>query len=166
MKQIQVQQLDREKFAQYGTFQNLLDDEDMAKHSVNKAGFFADLIALDFANTTLPTVSCCQVKKGDSRIIRFVEAHKYTCEGLLPIDGDVVIYVGRLVRGKFDTDLIEAFYVPQGTFVKLNPLIVHGTQYPVRDGITHILCQLPGRTFNNDMLAELLPEDRQVEIID
>ncbi|MCX4316855.1 MAG: hypothetical protein OSJ52_09510 [Lachnospiraceae bacterium] len=47
---------------------------------------------------------------------------------MLPLDGDVIIYVGIFRQG-FQLDSMEAFRVPKGTFVKLNPLIVHGTQY-------------------------------------
>ena len=165
MKQIKVQQLSRDAFAKYGTYQNLLDDEDMALHSINKKGFFCDLIQLDFADTTLPSVNCCQVSKPEKRVIGFIEAHKYTCEGLLPIDSDMVIYVG-IYKGEFQLDSIEAFLIPKGTFVKLNPLIVHGTQYPVNEGISHCLCMLPMRTFNNDMIAKRLDEEDRIEIVD
>lgn len=59
---------------------------------------------------------------------------------------------------------IEAFYVPKGTFVKLNPLIVHGTQYPVDKEDVHIVCMLPGRTFKNDMLSRRLETGEQIRI--
>lgn len=62
------------------------------------------------------------------------------------------------------TESIEAFYVPKGTFVKLNPLIVHGTQYPVDKEDVHIVCMLPGRTFKNDMLSRRLETGEQIRI--
>ena len=31
----------------------------------------------------------------------FLEAHKFTCEGLLPLDGDVIIFVGSPMGDKF-----------------------------------------------------------------
>lgn len=64
----------------------------------------------------------------------------------------------------FRTESIEAFYVPKGTFVKLNPLIVHGTQYPVDKEDVHIVCMLPGRTFKNDMLSRRLETGEQIRI--
>lgn len=82
---------------------------------------------------------------------------------VLPLDGDVIIFVG-IMDSDFRTESIEAFYVPKGTFVKLNPLIVHGTQYPVDKEDVHIVCMLPGRTFKNDMLSRRLETGEQIRI--
>ncbi|MDR3138587.1 MAG: hypothetical protein LBT95_02815 [Treponema sp.] len=165
MKTIKVQQLSYEAFRQYGTFQNLLDNDLLAAGSVNKRGFFADLIPLNFGTTTLPSVSVCHVKKEEKNIIGFVEAHKYTCEGLLPLDADVIIYVGKVVREVLSPETIEAFGVPKGTFVKLEPLILHGRQFVTEAEEAHILCLLPQRTFSNDMMAKVLEESEKLEIL-
>lgn len=162
MKTLIAKPLTKENFQKYGEFQNLLDDESLAKKSIFPQGFFADVIKLDFGTTTLPTISVCQVKKQEKNVIRMLEAHKYTCEGLLPLDADVIIFVGRPLPGrKFSVDTVEAFVVPKGTFVRLDPLILHGTQFPVDADTAHIVCMLPGRTFMNDMMAEFLPEEDQ-----
>lgn len=168
MKQIHVQPLSAEAFRRYGVFQNLLDDASLAATSIFDAGFFADVLALDFGPGNLPTVSVCPVHPQEKKIIRFLEAHGTTSEGLLPIDQDVVIYVGVPGKGpeRLTTDTLEAFYVPRGTFVKLNPLITHGPQYSVCDAEAHVLCLLPGRTFHNDMIMKRLNEDEWVEIVD
>ena len=165
MKKIQVQTLTREAFARYGTFQNLLDTDDLSKRSATSGGFFADLVALDFGGRTLPTVSVCYVEKQDRNIVSFVEAHTETCEGLLPLDADVVIFVGTLGWGEISSDTLEAFLVPKGTFSKLNPLILHGTQYLLDAQQAHIACFLPMRTFRNDMICRDLEELEQVEIV-
>ena len=47
----------------------------------------------------------------------FSKHNQYACEGLLPLDGDVIIFAGIMDRD-FRTESIEAFYVPKGTFVK------------------------------------------------
>jgi len=164
MKTIKVQELSKETFRQYGTFQNLLSDEEMAAASVNKKGFFADLITLNFGTTTLPSVSVCQVMKEEKNIIGFIEAHKYTCEGLLPLDSDVIIFVGKVIRGVLSPDTIEAFRVPQGTFVKLEPLILHGKQFVTKAAEAHVLCLLPQRTFANDMISQQLEDKDKIEI--
>lgn len=93
----------------------------------------------------------------------YTDNDKSPCEGLLPLDGDVIIFVG-IMDSDFRTESIEAFYVPKGTFVKLNPLIVHGTQYPVDKEDVHIVCMLPGRTFKNDMLSRRLETGEQIRI--
>ena len=97
MKTIHVQPLSAEKFAKYGEFQNLLDDASLAAKSVFPFGFFADVVKLDLGTGTLPTVSVCQARKAEKNIIASLEAHKATCEGLLPLDDDVVIFVGTAV---------------------------------------------------------------------
>lgn len=166
MKKLIAQPLSKERFEKYGEFMNLLDDEALAKKSIFSQGFFADVVKLDFASTTLPTISVCQVNKQEQNIIKMLEAHKFTCEGLLPLDADVIIFVGTPRPGqKFSVDTVEAFVVPKGTFVKLNPLILHGTQFPVEADSAHIVCMLPGRTFMNDMMMEILPEDARAIVV-
>lgn len=164
MKEVKVKKLEQNNFAKYGEFQNLLDEVALAEKSVFSSGFFADVVKLDFGSSTLPAISVCHVKKQEKNIISMLEAHKFTCEGLLPLDDDVIIFAGVMFPGrKFSVDSVEAFYVPRGTFVKLNPLILHGTQFPVHKEEAHVLCMLPGRTFVNDMMAEMLgPEDQAV----
>lgn len=82
------------------------------------------------------------------------------------MDDDVVISVGIAFPGRpFTVDNVEAFYVPKRTFVKLNPYILHGAQFPVNAQTAHIACILPGRTFANDIQMEILPEDGRAEII-
>ena len=166
MKVIKAKPLTREAFAKYGVYENLLDDAAMGQHSVFPMGFFADLVTLDFGGPNLPTVSVCQVRKQPKNIIASLEAHKGTCEGLLPLDDDVVIFVGTAFPGRpMSVDRVEAFYVPKGTFVKLNPYIVHGTQFPVHSEEAHILCLLPGRTFANDIQMQVLDEAARAEVV-
>ena len=168
MHQIKAQPLTVEAFRKYGTFQNLLDDASLAQNSIRTAGFFPDLITLNFGQDTLPSVCLCSVKKRDQRIIGFLEAHGKTCEGLLPIDADVIIYVGKPGRSPDAWSVLdcEAFIVPKGTFVKMEPLILHGTQFTIDTEEAHILCMLPERTFNNDMIAKRIEKDEdKAEII-
>ena len=166
MKEITIKKLDEKGFARYGQFQNLLDDQALAARSIFPYGFFADVVKLDFGATTLPTVSVCQAKRQE-RKITMLEAHQFTCEGLLPLDDDVIIFVGTPLPGrKFSVDTVEAFYVPQGTFVRLDPMILHGSQFAVHRETAHVACFLPGRTFKNDMLAEFLPEEAQAVLVE
>ena len=53
------------------------------------------------------------LKKQSDNIISFLEAHQYACEGLLPLDGDVIIFAGIMDRD-FRTESIEVFYVTKG----------------------------------------------------
>ena len=165
MKTIKVQELNRKAFRQYGSYQNLLDNEDLAEASMRKAGFFADLLTLNFGTSTLPSVSVCHVKKEEKNVIPMVENHKFTCEGLLPLDADVIMFFGRVVNGEMDLNTLEAFNVPRGTFVKLEPLILHGRQFVTKAAEAHVLCLLPQRTFNNDITKKILTDDEKIEIL-
>jgi ureidoglycolate lyase len=166
MEIIKAKKLSPEGFAKYGVYHDLLDDGANAAKSVLPPGigFYPDLVPLDFGKQNLPTVSICRVEKAEKNVVGFLEAHRYTCEGLLPLDGDVIIFAGAPPLGDpsaLSVKNLEAFIVPRGTFVKLNPLIVHGTQYAVKEGAVHIVCMLPGRTFANDMLAKMIDRDEE-----
>ncbi|MDR1272378.1 MAG: hypothetical protein LBK04_05250 [Clostridiales Family XIII bacterium] len=164
MKTIAAKPLSRDAFKKYGEYQDLLNDEELAEKSIFPEGFFPDVLYMDWGGQTPPTVSVCQVKKPEKIVVNFIEAHKYTHEGLLPIDGDVVIYVGKTFGDPetFSVDELEAFIVPKGTYVKLYPLILHGSQFGLEEGVTHVLCQLPARTFANDMLAKVIEKEEEM----
>lgn len=162
---IRVKKLTEDNFQRYGVFQNLLDQEQMAKKSIRSSDFFVDLVPLDFGGMTLPTISVCHVIKQEKMLVDFLEVHQHTCEGLLPLDSDVVIFVGIPKLPELSAENLEAFYVPKGTFVKLNPLIVHGKQYVIGEEEAHIVCMLPGRTFQNDRIARRLQGDEVAELI-
>ena len=109
MRQIKVQKLTQKSFQKYGVFQNLLDSEALSEKSIFSGGFFADLIKLDFSGSALPTISVCHVKKQEKNIVKFLEAHQYTCEGLLPLDADVIIFVGTPGLQGLSVETLEAF---------------------------------------------------------
>ena len=167
MRTIKAQQLCNESFRKYGVYQDCFNNEEMQSRTITNGSFYADLVALDFNPAgNLPTISICHITKAEKNIVKFLEYHKYTCEGLLPLDDDILIFVGTPGRGELTVDSLECFYVPKGTFVKLNPLVVHGSQFPVNNDEAHVVCMLPGRTFNNDMIARLVEkEDEWAELV-
>ena len=82
------------------------------------------------------------------------------------MDDDVAIFVGAPAPGqKFNVDQLEAFLVPKGTFVRLNPYIIHGAQFAIHEEEAHVLCLLPGRTFRNDMEAVMLTEEERAVLV-
>ena len=58
------------------------------------------------------------VNKGEMLVTQ-AEYHDTTCEGVLPLDDDVVIHVAPTTKEPVP-ELTEAFIVPKGTMVKLN----------------------------------------------
>lgn len=163
MRRILAQPLSAERFRRYGEFLNLLDDRALAAASIFPKSFFPDVVSLDFGGALPPTVSVCQLVREEPRIVTFVEYHRRTCEGILPLDTDVLLFVGLPDMGRLSAGRIEAFYVPRGTFVRLNPLIVHGNLSPV-EPTGHSLCLLSGRTFANDAEFLRLSAEEQFEL--
>lgn len=163
MRQIKVQSLSAEGFRKYGEFIDLLDDKALSAASVFPHSFFADVLSLDFGKELQPTVSVCQLKRPQDLVVRFIEYHRRTCEGILPLDSDVILFVGAPEMGQLSTRYIEAFLVPKGTFVRMNPLIIHGNQIPLQQ-TGHSLCLLAGRTFANDMEVKVLSDEEKFEL--
>ncbi len=166
MVEIRVEKLNEESFRKYGEFQDLTNDEQMISRNFFDGSFYADLIRLDFANTTITSVSCCSVKKSERMIVDFMEYHANTCEGILPLDDDVIIYVGALKFGNvMDIKNLRAFYVPKWTFVKLNANVIHGAQFPARNDKAHLLCLLPAGTYGNDFHGRTVEAENEKGII-
>ena len=168
MYKIKVQQLSEEAFRKYGSYQDLTNNKQMASRVITgdgtgNGGFYADLLWLDFDRAkNNPAVCVCHIKKSEKNIVKFLEYHQTNCEGLFPFDDDVVIFVGAPVAGELKVDNLEAFYIPKGTFVKINPLIIHGTQFPVHHDEAHLICLLPGRTFMNDKVARSISDENEM----
>ena len=165
MYELKAKPLSKEAFKFYGEYQNLLDVGEFGPAGAD-AGFYPDLIQLNFGKTTSPSICVCKVKKTDDIIINFLEYHSYTCEGLIPLDGDVVIYVGRPSRGfkKPDGGDLEAFILPKGTFVRFKPGVLHGTQYCIDQEYTSLICMLPERTYANDCQVFILEGDDRAHV--
>lgn len=158
MNTLKLTPLTEENFRKYGTFVDLTDDAALAARSVFPSGFFADVVPLTFGGSLPPTVSVNSLQKADPPVIRFIEFHHHTCEGILPLDCDVVLFVGLPEMGKLSTKHLQAFVIPQHTFVCLNPLIIHGSLFCLQE-TGHSLCLLSGRTFANDFEGKLLGDD-------
>ena len=158
MNSIKLTPLTEENFRRYGTFVDLTDDAALAARSVFPAGFFADVVPLTFGGELPPTVSVNSLRRTDNPVIRFIEFHYHTCEGILPLDCDVVLFVGLPDMGKLSTKYLQAFVIPKNTFVRLDPLIIHGSLFCLQE-TGHSLCLLSGRTFANDFEAKLLGDE-------
>ena len=162
MKTIRIQPLTKESFSRYGEYLDLLNDEELKKKSFFPGGFFNDVMKMNFGYQAVPTISVCQVFKKEEMAVRMLETHDLTSEVLIPLDDDIVIFAGVSMPGKeLSTDALEAFLVPKGTAVQLNPLVVHGTQWPVHNEEAHVICMLPNRTAYHDMNARTLSEEER-----
>ncbi len=162
MKQVLASPLTAEDFQPYGCYQDLYNIEHLRRSPPGESGFYPDLVSMNLAGTTQPTASIAKVKRRPG-VVDMLEYHRYTAEGLLPLDGDCIIFVGRAGR-MFDLDEIRAFVAPKGCFVKLNPGTVHGTQFPIDAEWVRVLVILPEHTYDNDIVKKVLAEDEKFEV--
>jgi ureidoglycolate lyase len=94
------------------------------------------------------------------------EYHNLTCEGILPLDNDVLIHVAPASHPAtpFPKDQIEVFRVPQGTMVVLRPGVWHGAPFTATDRPANVLVVLAERTYATDCGRARLSEEEQVGI--
>lgn len=164
MRTIKAQPLTLANFQKYGTFQNLLDITGTTEPwEETKSGFFPDLVRLNLGNGNCACVSVNKVTKSDGNVIQFTEYHGYTSEGVLPLDGDCIIHVGK-ANGPVTPEKLKAFYVPKGTFVSLYPGVLHGTQIACKEDTVHVLILLPERTYGNDCVVTQFEKENQIAV--
>ena len=160
MKTIKAQKLTREAFRPDGDFVELIRDaKEIEGHPTD---FTPDMIRLNLSRFSIASFSICRVEPREM-IVNASEYHSYTCEGIIPLDGDIIIHVGKPYRGKLNADKMEAFYVPYGTMVTLNPGVLHMAPYAVNDTVNTIIV-LPERTYANDCIVLRHGEDEQLLI--
>ena len=164
MKTIHAELLSKEAFRKYGTFQNMLDISDTTEPwESTDGGFYPDLVRMQLGNDNCACASVNKISKADGDVIKFTEYHGYTSEGILPLDGDCIIHVGK-ANGPVTSEKLRAFYVPKGTMVALNPGVLHGTQIACKEDVVHVLILLPERTYGNDCEVIRFAEEDQVRV--
>ena len=140
MRKIKVKELTAENFKHYGTFASMVNPEGPS---------------LAFS----PLVS----RKPEKMIITTVEYHDTTCEGVLPLDDDAILHVAPASKDPVP-ELTEAFYVPKGTFVKLNVGVWHLAALPVHNDVMHVMITLPERIYKSDCVVVDYKEEDYIEI--
>lgn len=164
MRTIPVEELSRDAFWQFGSYAQTLDP---AAEKIGEAPieFFRDLAQLNLGGAPLASFSTVRVQARDW-IVDVSEVHSRTGEGILPLDGDVLIHVGPATPGGegVPLDKIRAFRVPQGAFVALRPGVWHHAPISVSGRPANVLIVLPERTYANDCVVVNLPEQDRIRI--
>lgn len=160
MRSIKAQALNREAFRKYGDYCNLLLE--------GPGGFTPDMIETNMGRSYQgASFAICRTLPSEDgqMLVRAAEYHSWTGEGIIPLDGDVIIHVGVPVspRAKCPTETMEAFYVPKGTMVTLNPGVWHMAPFSVDCPVNSIIV-LPRRTYANDCEFYFFPEEEQFTI--
>ena len=162
MREIQTQALDREAFRPYGDFIDLLRVPQVERREGDNI-FAPDLLKLHLDGRMPASVCVARVSECE-RVISALEYHQFTCEGILPLDGDIDIFVGPS-SFRVDPETVVAFRVPKGTFVRLNPGVLHGRQFVVDTPSVNVMILLPERTFGNDCVFTRLEEPDWIRIL-
>lgn len=163
MRKTVVKELGMGGFREYGSFVRMIDP-DVAKFGAEPIEFFRDMLQVDLDGRTAASLSICRVCKRPL-IISVAEHHSSCGEGILPLDGDVVIHVGPASRnGVVPVEDFEVFRVPKGTLVSLRPGVWHHAPFTLSGGPVNVLVILPERTYANDCVVYQIPEKDRIEI--
>ncbi|NLL76806.1 MAG: DUF4867 family protein [Clostridiales bacterium] len=159
MRTIKAKQLTKEGFEPYGSY------FDMLRPTGNNLGaFFHDHVLFPVSGDMPVGFSSLVSEKADPMIIKSSEYHNLTSEGMIPLDGDMILYVAP-PSNKPVPELTEAFIVPKGTFVSIRTGVWHLAPFPVSENKIHIMIVLPERTYFNDCTVVDYKEEDYIQII-
>jgi len=163
MKQVPIRELNRDEFGRYGAFAQMIDP-DAPKIGDEPIEFYRDMVQLPLGSATEASFSICRVLKRDPTIDT-IEYHDGCGEGILPLDGDVLIHVAPATpNGETPLDDIEVFRVPRGTMVALRPGVWHHAPYAFGCDCANVVIVLPERTYATDCNVTELSLDQQIRI--
>lgn len=153
--EIWAKKLSPEGFAKYGRYCDML-----AQGTDGQSAYFADRLVIsphEAVGASVGYACPCEMK------IPWFESHMGTAEMRMPMDGDMVIYLAENTGSQTDIE-VEAFIVPQGTMVYLNPGVVHGRQFPLGEKPVHVLLLSEAETWANDVNHWQIDESERILI--
>lgn len=158
MRKIKAVPITVENFQTFGSFVKVLEP---AGYSLGD--FYPDKCHFPVNGRVPITFSPLVTTKPEKYIVTTAEYHDYTCEGVIPMDDDVILHVAPASKEPVP-QLTEAFLVPKGTAVRLNPGVWHLAALPVNLDVAHVLIVLPERTYKNDCVVVDYAEEDWTEI--
>lgn len=147
MFKVKVEQLSAEAFAPFGQFFPMCDPESVVK-SGEDIPFYPDRMVHNFDVTGSITYSCLKMTYRPF-VVDVTENHYGTAEGFVPLDGDVITFVGP-ASVEPDFSKFRAFYIPKGTMVVYGRGVWHYGAFPVKEGTVFGIVSLPAMTFARD----------------
>ncbi|MDH7554595.1 MAG: ureidoglycolate lyase [Spirochaetota bacterium] len=163
MKTINPVKLTLENFSPYGYFSKM-QNPGTIYFGTSPVKFYRDIIQLPVISMTNVSFSICQVEKRDF-VIQKIECHSHCYEGILPLDGDVLIHVAHATQNNvYPYDDIRVFLVPQYTMVVLKAGVWHHAPFAVNSTVNTLII-LPERTYANDCIRMDIPEEFQLKIL-
>ena len=162
MKQLKIQPLSRDAFAQFGEFYDMANPDGYPLcGAIHK--FYPDRLTTSCQGRL--AFSPLVVKKPEKMVITQQEYHTTTEELLLPIDDDIILHVAPASCGAVVTDCAKAFLVPKNTLVKLKTAVWHLAPLPANNDAVTVLIILPECTYANDCTVVDLKENEQFELV-
>jgi len=163
MRQVRARELDLEAFQAYGTYGRMIDPKGERIGSP-PAEFFRDMVQVDLGSSASASMSVCRVERRPL-VIESLEYHDVCGEGVLPLDGDVLIHVAPATPpGEIPLERIEVFRVPRGTLVSIKPGVWHHAPFALDEEAVNVLVVLPERTYALDCEVHQIPKKDQIEI--
>jgi ureidoglycolate lyase len=150
MRTVRVEELSVSGFLPFGTYAHMLD-ADTEKIGAPPVEFYRDMVQQDLGGASTVSFSVCRVEER-ARVIDVTEYHSTTGEGLLPLDGDVLIHVAPASPPgvAVPVDKLRVFRVPRGTMVVLRPGVWHHAPFVMDGSPANVLVVLPERAYAND----------------
>jgi ureidoglycolate lyase len=166
MTSITVRELELEAFQPYGTFCQMADNPRIMAMAPRPVIFRPDMIQMQLGDSTTASFSICRVEPREF-VITGGEYHDRAMEGILPLDGDILIHVAPPTHPRvgIPVDSFEVYRVPMGTMVVLRPGAWHGAPYAAGDSPVNVLVVLPVRTYAMDSVSVRLESDQQIPIV-
>ncbi len=163
MKTIKPLLLSTDNFSHYGYFAKM-QNPDAIHFGASPIKFYRDILQMPVTSMMNLSFSICQVEKRDF-IIQKMECHSSCYEGILPLDGDVLIHVAHATQNSvYPFDDINVFAIPQYTFVVLKAGVWHHAPFAVNSTVNTLIL-LPERTYANDCIRVDIPEEFQLTIL-
>jgi len=161
MPKATVQPLSLAAFQKYGAYANMTAPSGprIGKPPIE---FYRDMLQLDLGGKGMASFSICRVGKRPA-VVDVTEFHDGCGEGVLPLDGDILLHVGIATpEGKPPIGQIEIFRVPRGTMAVLRPGVWHHAPFTAGAGAVNVLIVLPERTYSMDCGVVELGKAQQV----
>jgi ureidoglycolate lyase len=160
---VYVEALEHDSFAAFGVYSRL-NQPGGVFIGASPIRFYRDLLPLELGGKN-PMLSVCRVEPR-ANMIDAMEYHTMTGEGILPLDGDVLVQVAPATPpgSPFPVAMIRVFHVPQGTILCIRPGVWHHAPFAFGNQPVKVLIVLPERTYANDSVAHEIPTDQRLTI--
>jgi ureidoglycolate lyase len=164
VREVKVQDLNHERFNRYGSFTQLIDPDGDFIGS-EPLQFYRDRVQLELGARTSPSLGVVRVMQRQN-VVDMSEYHAYTCELILPLDGDILFHVAPAVAENiFPHEQAEVFRVPRGTAIIIRPGVWHHGPFAVDSECVHCAVLLPERAYENDSIVVKLSPNQQIKIV-